>query len=106
MNKEQELPLRLARELCLRFLERRLLSVSKLPDSLTLLGRGAEAILKENLSGRVLSWAGDLTLRLVERGRLGSPAAALEYLKELSQALANIWQALPPERAEAALKSS
>ncbi|MDR2300957.1 MAG: hypothetical protein LBF38_02800 [Deltaproteobacteria bacterium] len=106
MNKEQELPLRLARELCQRFIERRILSVAKLPEALALLGRGAEALLKENASSRVLAMAGDLTIRLVERGRLGTPAAALANLESLCRDLAEVWAKLPPGAAELATKSS
>jgi hypothetical protein len=87
-------------------LERRLLTVTKLPEAMTLLGRGAEALLNENGSSRVLALAGDLTIRLVERGRLGTPSAALANLETLSRALAEIWALMPPEAAQSALKSS
>ncbi|MDR2368221.1 MAG: DUF3292 domain-containing protein [Deltaproteobacteria bacterium] len=106
MNKETELPLRVAREICQRLLERRVLSAAKLPDALSSIGAAAAGLLAGNGSHRALSLAADLTMRLIERGRLGNPGTAIEALTELNATLREILTKLPPGKAEAALKSA
>ena len=104
MDKEQRLPLRLAKEFCQRFIERRVLSAAKLPEALKALGEAAMSLIAESQGSEALSLAGDLTARLIERGRLGTPAAAEKSLTELTRSLSEIYSALPPAKAGAALK--
>jgi hypothetical protein len=77
-----------------------------LPEALTSVGNVAASLLGDNQSHKVLAMAGDLTLRLIERGRLGTPAAASESLTGLTQALSQVSSQLPPAKAEAATRSA
>jgi hypothetical protein len=105
VTKETELPLRLAREICQRLIERRLLSAANLPEALTFLGLAARDLLagKAGANGE-LALAGDLTVRLVERGRLGNPSAAANSLAKLTAVLRDVAANIHPAKAEAALK--
>jgi hypothetical protein len=106
MDKERQLPLRVAREICQRLIERRLLSASKLPEALSSVGGAALGLSGPSQGPKVLALAGDLTARLIERGRLGTPASAIEALTELSNTLSTIWARLHPAKAEAAIKNA
>jgi hypothetical protein len=106
MDKEQQLPLRLAREICQRLIERRVLSATRLPETLIKVGQAIASFQAEVQPFKVLKPAGDLTLRLIERGRLGTPEAACNILQELTKALAEIAAKLPQGKADIALTSA
>ncbi|MDR1109395.1 MAG: hypothetical protein LBP92_01540 [Deltaproteobacteria bacterium] len=106
MDKERQLPLRLAREICLRLVERRVLSAVRLPGALAEVGSVAASLSAGNGPHRVLASAGDLVLRLIERGRLGTPQAASEALMELNSTLLAIAAGLPAHKAGTALRSA
>ncbi|MDR0354233.1 MAG: hypothetical protein LBJ64_00615 [Deltaproteobacteria bacterium] len=100
------LPLRLAKEICQKLLERRLLSAAKLPETLKRLGDLSAELLLASPDPPILSLAGDLVLRLVERGRLGTSQAAGEALSLLTEVLSQVNAELPAHKSGAALKSS
>jgi hypothetical protein len=103
---EGQLPLRLAREICQRFLERRVMSVSRLPEAMSQVGLVAKNLLSAEGNHQVLASAGDLVLRLIERGRLGTPQAAVEALTEITEVLCDLSAKLDPQKASIALRSA
>lgn len=106
MSKEQLLPLRLAREICQRLLERRSISVGHLPQALRDVGGATARLVKDDPHKCALSSAGDLVLRLVERGRIRNPGAAVDSLAELSGEMNRIAGLVPPEKVQPALRSA
>ncbi|MDR2442265.1 MAG: hypothetical protein LBE31_01940 [Deltaproteobacteria bacterium] len=106
MSKRSELPLRLAKEICQKLVERRLLGLQKLPGALSYLGENIRNMLVDERGVPILTKSGDLTLRLIEQGSNRTPEQALDTLKELTEALKSIALNIPPERAIPALRTA
>lgn len=99
----------IARDLCLKMLERRCLSPDNLPDALALLALTAENLLRETEDGRGL-WlvrlARDLTVKLIERNLISSVQQAAENLADNCRMLAPLAACLEPQAAAAALAAA
>ncbi|MDR3203484.1 MAG: hypothetical protein LBV23_01895 [Deltaproteobacteria bacterium] len=89
-RKITELPLKLAKEICLKLIERGLLAASKLPSTLETSAKSLSDLLSGSPSPPALSLAGQLTLRLIERGRIGSCAAAIETVVNLTETMTTL----------------
>ncbi|MDR1656965.1 MAG: hypothetical protein LBT47_05345 [Deltaproteobacteria bacterium] len=106
MSKKNELPLRLAKEICQKLIERRLLGAEKVPVSLTEIGQCLKTMLEASPEPPLLSLAGELTLKLIEQGRLRTPQQALETIENLNLELKTLSASLPSAQAEPALRSA
>ncbi|MDR1486381.1 MAG: hypothetical protein LBT62_00075 [Deltaproteobacteria bacterium] len=108
MANNSELPLKIAREMSLKFLERRLLNVAKLPLALESFGKSAQKLLIENEEEKIpaLSLAFDLTARLIEKGRLGTIQAAIDTLTDLTAAIREIAADIQPHKAAGSIKTA
>jgi hypothetical protein len=99
--------LALARDLCSKLLERRALGPGQLEEALRAFGEKGRAILADSREAfPALRLAGEITGRLIERGRLSSVSAALESLGQNARAVKEAAASLPPEKAGPAIKAA
>jgi hypothetical protein len=100
----------LARDLCLRLIERRTMSPEQLPGALGLLARAAENLMAAEAGGQEglfpARLARDLTLKLIERNLVGTAPAAAESLAENWRLVRRAADGLPPALAPAALTAA
>jgi hypothetical protein len=96
----------LAREICQKLVERRLLGSAKAAEALEWLGAGIRPLAEIPEDRAALLRAGDLTLRLIEQGRARTPALALETLSGLAAQLKGLEGRLPADKADEALKAA
>lgn len=96
----------LARDLCLKLIERRALSPAQLPVVIQPMVVSIDTLFQELDDGNGL-WlvrlARDITLKMIERNQVASLEAALSTLKESVQMLDRLTRDLDPELAVAAL---
>ena len=81
--RKQDFTLRLAREICQKLVERRLLGSAQVADSLEWLGRSLRPLAEAEEAMPFVNWAREITLRLIEQGRLRTPQAVFETLSEI-----------------------
>ena len=103
---KQDYSLQLAREICQKLIERRLLGASQVAGSLEWLGAGLRAMGENESAKPAMKWAGELTLRLVEQGRARTPQIALDTMGEIVDGLGRITGKLSPEKAPQALRAA
>jgi hypothetical protein len=100
----------LARDLCLRLVERRVISPEQLPGALGLLAGAAENLMAAEAGGPggvyAARLARDMTLKLIERNLVGSASAAAESLAENWRLVRRAAEGLPPASAPAALAAA
>jgi hypothetical protein len=97
----------LARDLCLRLIERRTLAPEQLPGALGFLALAAENLMAAEAGGPESLYparlARDLTLKLIERNLVGTVQATAESLAENWRLVRRAAEGLPPAAAPAAL---
>ncbi|MDR1921020.1 MAG: hypothetical protein LBS31_04660 [Candidatus Adiutrix sp.] len=79
--------LSLARDLCLKMIERRSIAPEQLPGALSLLTVAAENVFAQTRDGAglwVVRLARDFTLKAIERNQVAGPTAAAAYLAEFA----------------------
>ena len=100
----------LARDLCLRLIERRTISPEQLPGALGLLARAAENLMAAEAGGPggvyAARLARDMTLKLIERNLVSTAQAAAESLAENWRLVRRAAEGLPPVSAPAALAAA
>ena len=97
----------LARDLCLRLIERRTLAPEQLPGALSFLARAAENLMAAETGGPDSLFparlARDLTLKLIERNMVVTIQGTAESLAENWRLVRRAAEGLPPASAQAAL---
>jgi len=97
----------LARDLCLRLIERRTLAPEQLPGALSLLARAAENLMAAETGGPdglfPARLARDLTVKLIERNFVVTVQGTAESLAENWRLVRRAAEGLPPASAPAAL---
>jgi hypothetical protein len=97
----------LARDLCLRLIERRTLAPEQLPGALSLLARAAENLMADETGGPdglfPARLARDLTVKLIERNFVVTVPGTAESLAENWRLVRRAAEGLPPASAPAAL---
>ena len=100
----------LARDLCLRLIERRTLAPEQLPGALSLLARAAENLMAAETGGPdglfPARLARDLTVKLIERNFVVTVQGTAESLAENWRLVRRAAEGLPPASAPAALSAA
>ena len=98
----------LARDLCLRLIERRAVSPEQLPAALDFLTRAAENLMAADAPDGLYAvrLARDLTLKLIERNLVGTVERTAESLAENWRLVRRAAEGLPPAAAPAALAAA
>jgi hypothetical protein len=100
----------LARDICLRLIERRTIAPEQLPGTLGFLARAAENLMAAEAGGPEGLYparlARDLTLKLIERNLVGTAQGAAESLAENWRLVRRAAEGLPPASAPAALNAA
>ena len=100
----------LARDICLRLIERRTISPEQLPGALGFLARAAENLMAAETGGPEGLYAArlarDITLKLIERNLVGTAPAAAESLAENWRLVRRAAEGLPPASAPVALAAA
>ncbi|MDR2455729.1 MAG: hypothetical protein LBE49_03935 [Deltaproteobacteria bacterium] len=103
---KEDFALKLAREICQKLIEKRLMGASNLPGSLEWLGLSLRPLREAEEAMPALKWAGDLSLRLIEQGRARTPQTAFETVQSLNLGLRGVFASLPPSVAKEAMRTA
>jgi hypothetical protein len=105
---QETLALNIARDLALKFLERRSVSPGRIPGFIGYIGKNCRDLLQSDGEGPLplLRPAAAITARLIERGSLSGNEAVWLNLSGNLKILKEIAETLPPERAMEILRNS
>jgi hypothetical protein len=101
--RKQDPALRLAREICQKLVEKRLLGSSQAGEALEWLGLGLRPMFEEKEAMPVMDWARELALRLIEQDKARTPQAVFEILSDMRPRLKEAALSLPSEKAAQAM---